>query len=398
MRIGIITPVFLFKDFVSFFDKEDREYLQALEQNENGPAPSIITQGFLKEGHFVRVFTLGTENRICKSNQIDVVTINLMSGFRKYVRLNEFKNAYYLSKEIKSHLGDLDVLHAHWSYYTAMAAGRFVNKLPVFCTVRDWTSVIRSFLPNNGGMQWRIRQYINDRNLKNKGIHFIGNSPYTKALIEERIGVEVPCIMNPINDSYLRKDAKIYPPHLSIVCIASSVDARKNIGNLLLAFKEIIKVLPTAKLTCIFGYANHLDNNAFYREWKANGLLDGVTVLKGLSHDEVFKYIDEATMMVNPSLEETFGNTIIESMARKTVVVAGKESGAIPYLIDNNKRGYLCDVNSVDDISRTILYAYRHADETEEKTKEAFRWLENNNTLEAITRLHIKYYNQFLCK
>lgn len=396
MRIGIVSPTVIFNEFVQYFNENDKKYLSQLYQNENGPAPTIIAQGFISEGHFVRFFTLGPETRICKSPVIDIVTIDVMSGIRKYVRLNEFKNAYFMAKEMTPFVDDLDVLHAQWSYYTAMAAGRFAKKMPVFCTVRDWTSVIRSFLPGKGGIQWEIRQLINDINFRNKNIHFIGNSPYTKSLIEQRIGKEVPCIMNPINDSVLRKDEKIYPDCLNMVCIASSVDARKNIGNLLLAYKIIKEEMPTALLTCVFGYAKTLDENPYYKRWKSEGLLDGVRELKGLSHKEVFDCIDESTMMVNPSLEETFGNTIIESMSRKTPVIAGRDSGAIPYLIGNNEKGYLCDVTSVNDIAKTVIYAYNNIEETKKKAKVAFEWVLNSNTLGAITKAHIDYYKSFL--
>lgn len=396
MRIGIVTPAFLFREFSKYFNETDKEYLDSIEQNENGPAPSVIVQGLINEGHFIRVFTDGPDNRIFRSNKIDIITINSISGIRKYIKLNELKTAYFFAKEIKRHLKDLDVLHAHWSYYTALAAGCYAKKIPVFCTVRDWTPVIRNFLPKRGGIQWKIKQIINDFNLKNKKIHFIGNSPYTQKLLEERLQIKIPCIMNPINDAYIKYDEKIYPSNLSIICIASSIDSRKNLENLLLAYQKIKNIYPDSLLTCVFGYANLLDQNQLYKSWIAKGLFHNVRILKGLKHSEIFKYIDEATFMVNPSLEETFGNTIIESMVRKTPIIAGKKSGAIPYLIGNNERGILCDVTSVDDIVNTIVDAYRNIDASKTKAINAYNWCICNNTLQPIANAHIDFYKKYL--
>lgn len=398
MRIGIVSPVVLFHDFAKYFEGNEKDILLNLQQNSNGPAPSIIAQGFINAGHFVRFFTVGPENRIFRSKTIEIVTINTVSGLRKYVKLNEFKGAYYFAKEMKPYISDLDVLHAHWTYFTAMAAGHFAKRIPVFCTVRDWTSVIRGYLPNKGGYQWFIRQIVNDINFRNHYIHFIGNSPYTKSLIDAKLNKDVPCIMNPIDDKFIIQGEKSYSTKLKIICITSSVDERKNIKVLLSAYKRLKEMIPSSQLTCIFGYPSTLDSNPYYQEWKRDNLLNDVIVLKGLPHEEIIHYIDESTVMVNPSLEETFGNTIIESMARKTPVIAGRHSGAIPYLIDNDSRGFLCDVSSVESLLSTILEAYNNPKDMKLRADNAFDWIIKNNTLEAITRAHISYYLRYVNK
>lgn len=396
MRIGIVTPVIMYRDFAKYFTGNDRDYLESLTQNENGPAPSVITEGIMNEGHFVRVFTFGSENRVCRSEKIDIVTINVKSGIMKYIKLGDIRTAYQFYRFMKPNIYDLDLLHSHWTYFTTLAAGQFSKSMPVFCTVRDWAPVIRSFLPHRGGLTWKVRYIINEINFYNKRIHFIGNSPYTQALINNKLRrKDTPSIMNPINDAFIKKDEKLYPSNLKMICISSSIDARKNIGNLLMAYKQLKVVYPDCLLTCIFGNKD-IEQNSFYQEWQKIGLLKDVRILLGVKHNDVFQLVDESTLMVNPSLEETFGNTIIECMARKTLVIAGKDAGAIPYLIGANERGILCDVSSVDSIVQTIRHTYENLESLKSIADAAYTWCVSNNTLKPIAEAHINYFSKYI--
>ena len=91
------------------------------------------------------------------------------------------------------------------------------------------------------------------------------------------------------------------------------------------------------------------------KKWKTMGLLYKVNLLGEVDHKKLIEEYDRAIFLVHPSLEESFGNVLIEALARGLPVIAGKFSGAVPYILENGKIGKLCDVSSVSEIESSML-------------------------------------------
>ena len=77
---------------------------------------------------------------------------------------------------------------------------------------------------------------------------------------------------------------------------------------------------------------------------------------KGLINNEqdIIELYNAADIFVLPSLEDNLPNTIMESMACGTPVVAFN-SGGIPEMIDHQINGYLAEYKSVEDLKNGIL-------------------------------------------
>jgi glycosyltransferase involved in cell wall biosynthesis len=58
---------------------------------------------------------------------------------------------------------------------------------------------------------------------------------------------------------------------------------------------------------------------------------------------------------VAPTLEESFGMTVLEAMARSVPVVGGHSSGAVPWLLDFGRAGELTDVRRPERIADTVV-------------------------------------------
>ena len=396
MRIGILAPsgVGAFKEYFS----NDLESLSILEANSSiSTASAIVTlvKGFINQGHFVRLFTLCDSNFYIQSDHLEIVGVKRSDNYFIKYSVRVFVDSFYIKKALKNKIDDLDVLHAHWTYEFAYAVRDSTIKLPVFCTIRDYAPYIWKIESLKNKVFWSFKYIMNEIVFRSESIRFVANSPYTQALIREKYKIEAPIIPNPIKSSFLKKSETCMDGDpLRILCVSSSIDRRKNILILLLAFRELRLLYPSARLTLV-GSPFSIDN-PIVEKWNMDGLLVDVDLVGGVGHDKLIKYYDESTIFVSPSLEETFGNTLLEAMARKIPIVAGQRSGAIPYVLRDGKAGFLCDVSKVKDLVDTISYVFSHKEITYEKVNWAFNMLSKEYLDDIICKNHIELFKSVL--
>lgn len=390
MRIGIASPIDI-SIFAHYFQsKVEQEVIYRNVVNAYASAVHTLIFEFLSKGHFVRIFTLGNEDIHLKSGKLEICIIKSYQKYPIKYLWGDFINAKQISVVMKNNTDDLDVLHAHWTYSYALAASNLTNKLPVFCTVRDWSSIIWKFESLKNKITWSFRYLINEMVFQKRNLHFIANSPYTKALISKKYGLDPIIIPNPIKSSFLIDTNVSKPQKLELLCISSSIDKRKNIKTLLLAFKELIKEFPEAHLSLVGAPFNN--ENPIIEKWKQEGLLHNISLCGNVEHNRLISYLDQARIYITPSLEETFGNTILEAMARKTIVIAGKTSGAIPHILENGKLGFLCDVKKVEEIVKQIKYVYLNPDLVNKKIELAFEKVKDEYQDSHIVNRHLDCY------
>ena len=258
-----------------------------------------------------------------------------------------------LKKFMEKHLDGIDVLHAQWTYDFALACKHFAKRLPVFCTVRDWCPYIRSIQRNLGGLSnklwWDSSYVVFKMVMSGDAIHFIANSHYTyKCITDAYPDKEVAIIPNPIYRNDILKEKKYTLVDPTFVSISQAIfDPRKNIITLIKSFNLYRKEVPQAKLYLIGKYTQtEYDNVANDKTLS----LDNIVFTGAVSHEQVLDYIDQSTCLVHPAVEETFGNILVEAMARHVVCVGGKKAGGVPQVLGNGKAGILCDVTDVNSL------------------------------------------------
>ncbi|MDB5240440.1 MAG: glycosyl transferase family 1 [Spirosoma sp.] len=77
------------------------------------------------------------------------------------------------------------------------------------------------------------------------------------------------------------------------------------------------------------------------------------------SNDEIVAAYNAADAMVVPSLEDNLPNTVIESLACGTPVVAFR-TGGIPEMIDHRQNGYLAAVGSAQELADGLAFVLTH--------------------------------------
>lgn len=359
MNIAIVSifDVSLLKEYVY---PEDRERIGELNSNFT-PAVASLTLELLKKGERIIIFTQDIKARKIEEfhgERVDIYVAPKIPFYRNILTLGT-ATVFAIKKLFPLHKGPIDVVSAHWTRDYAIAAEHFINKIPVFVTIRDILPYIITQVKTNR-LRWRLIWLKNEYVLRRKGYRFIANSEYTAHEVKRYWGHDIPVIPNSVTvcDSApsSKENAKNATDEIVITTISLGdfTDQRKNIPTLLKAFSKFRKNHPKSILRLIGPY--FIETNNLVKEYQNSGLMEGVVLMGRRSPQEVSEILLESTMMVHPSLEETFGNTLIEALAHGVPVVGGINSGAVPWVLEHGKLGYLCDVSSPDEIAESMLH------------------------------------------
>ena len=247
-----------------------------------------------------------------------------------------------------------DVVHAHWSYEYALGALR--SGLPTLVTLHDWAPTIFGF---HRDAYRAVRVGMNAATLA-RGRHFSTVSPYI-AQAAARWGRQATIVPNGLADHWFDKRIRRRRPDGPVlVSVNSGFDARKNCETLIRAFAQLREQHPTAQL-CLIGGGHEVGGPAHH--WaEARGLDEAVSFRGPLPYPETMKALAESDLLVHPSLEESFGMTLIEAMSQGTPVIGGVESGAVPWVLDHGIAGQLTDVTSPDAITAAMDHLSALAD------------------------------------
>lgn len=102
---------------------------------------------------------------------------------------------------------------------------------------------------------------------------------------------------------------------------------RKNVDTLLLAFRELRRISPNARILWVG--QDSLEGSRVHNLVTELGLIEAVVPLGGVSDKELVDLYNLADVLVMPSLYEGFGLPVIEAAASGTTVVASNSSSLV---------------------------------------------------------------------
>jgi colanic acid/amylovoran biosynthesis glycosyltransferase len=85
-----------------------------------------------------------------------------------------------------------------------------------------------------------------------------------------------------------------------------------------------------------------------------NNLKDNIKIVNNLPHDEVLRHIENADLLILPSVNEGIANVVIEAMALGTVAMSSN-CGGMPELIEDGINGFLFNNRDAIDLADKIL-------------------------------------------
>jgi glycosyltransferase involved in cell wall biosynthesis len=305
-----------------------------------------LAAGLLRLGHAVHLITLDPSVNEPVTVTRDRLTITWCPlrgppAYRTRARALDLfaKEISALTKAV--HEAAPDFVHAHWTYEFAEAAVR--SRLRALVTMHDlgW----QCFFQFRDAYRF-FRLMMKYRSVP-RVAHLSVVAPFmiSQARLYGYRGT-VDVVPNGItlpNAATLRLSHRLLAAP-RIVTVGSS-GRLKNVKASIEAFRTIRRQLPQAELH-LFGPG--LD--AVFA-----GGEPGVIAHDNVRHQELMTFLsDEATLLIHPSLFETFGVIIAEAKARGIPVVAGATSGGTSYVVAN-KGGAVVDVRRPDEIAAAAL-------------------------------------------
>jgi glycosyltransferase involved in cell wall biosynthesis len=286
-----------------------------------------------------------------------------------------------------------DVVHAHWTYEYALGALAVPDK-PVLVTAHDAPFTVAwhqrdAYRAMRFAVAWWARSRIQNLTVV---------SPYLERAWRQQMVYRGPIAVTPNIIPVLTDGGAALPTRpkktgAHILCV-SDVSRLKNIPMLLRAFTLVLAQVPTAQLI-IVGPGLEKDgvtatNNRQYTR--------SVTWRGPVSRATLYSYYDDATVLVHPSKEESFGLTIVEAMSLGVPVVAGASSGAVPWLLDGGRSGRLVDVGSVESIATGILAVIQDPSLAQQYVAAARLRLAKDFSADSVVRTYLREYKRIIEK
>lgn len=341
MKIGIAGPASL------HLLKPSLENPEGLPRGYEFPQTSLIIEQLLEFGHEVSLFTLDnttTFPRVFKGHKL---TLHV-GRYRPRHRARDFFAVERADLINSMKTARCDVIHAHWTYEFALAA--LDSGTPSLITLRDWAPTILRLKRD----PYRFVRWLMQRRTLHRGRQFTVTSPYLQEKLRRTTGQTAPIIPNGLSSSlFAKRDRLPHTGHPILVSVNNGFGNRKNVQTLLRAFAIVRQSIKSAQLWLIG--AEYGDGEVAQRWAEQRRLIGGVHFLGRMEYNDVIRHLSMAHVLVHPSLEESFGMTLVEAMSQGTPVVGGVHSGAVPWVTGDGQAGVLVDVRSPEAIANTIM-------------------------------------------
>lgn len=282
-----------------------------------------------------------------------------------------------------------DLVHAHWTYEFALAG--IESGVPTIVSVHDWAPTILRLSPD----PYRFMRLLMHFRSIREAHATVAVSPYIQRALSRATGRVSPVVPNALDDDLFVPEPRSFPSGPPrIVSINNGFGKRKNVRVLLQAFGIVRAAHPEAVLQLV-GSGYEPDGEA--QRWaSARGLGSGVRFLGERPYAEVHDLLRQAAILVHPSLEESFGMTILEAMAKRTPVIAGAHSGAVPWVLGHGQAGVLVDVRSAAAIAKAASGLLDRASEWESYSRRGYEAAYERFRLTRVVDDYVSLYREFL--
>jgi len=333
----------------------------------------------------------------------------------------------FFGKDIHKHpaIKKADIIHLHWINHgflspKSLASLAKLNK-PIVWTIHDCNTFTGGchvrfgcenyihecgncpFLKNPGDNDISHRTLLRKKNSYNKlNLNFISpsnwlaNSAIKSSLLKDFPIKVIPNtletnLFKPSDKHQAKKSLHIDKNKFVILSgfMPSKKDSHKGTSYLIETLDKWINKHPEMQeeaLLVIYGNKNNEDIPTFKIQTQFLGTIN--------DDEKLAKAYVSADVFLIPSLDDNLPNTVMESLACGTPVVAFN-TGGIPDMVEHQINGYLAEYKNSDDLMHGIQWIYQHPDSIS-LAKAARSKVLNTFLEEKIAKQHITLYQSIL--
>lgn len=318
----------------------------ALSDGLRSPVLTDLVVELADRGHRVHVFTLSPDpNDVGEyGNEMMKLHVGLYRARKRGRDLfREERRALVLAMRTNH----CDVLHAHWTYEFAIAA-LHSGTAPVLVSVHDWGPKILRLKPD----PYRLVRLLMQAYVLLSAHHLTAVSPYIAEKVSRWFRRTISVVPNGVGVPINLHERSVSGQFV-IGSVNNGFTRLKNVRRLIDAFKLIRAVRPDATLRLVG--ADFQEGGPAEKYARRHDAIAGVEFLGPVPATEIAMFMRSIDVYVHPSLEESFGTTLVEAMTEGALVVAGSNSGAVPWVLDDGRAGVLADVTDVSSIAEAVL-------------------------------------------
>ena len=343
MHLGLATPLDIDALRVHLFPRAP-----VWPRGLGASAITPLVEGLLAAGHQVSIYTL----------DLHVTTPIILRGSHLTVYVGQYRararqRCFDLFRHEARQLADFiqadqpALVHAHWGYEFAL--GALLSGRPHLITLHDDPWKILRYQPD----AYRVARLLLKQWVLWRGQHFTAVSPYLAAAFA-RSGCQPAVVPNavPAGPGHARSLPAAGP--LRVVSLLTEWSELKNASTALRAFQKVRRRLGTGVEYWLYG-SDYAPDGPAHRWAQAQQLTEGVHFAGSVPHSTLLAHLPQFDLLLHPSREESFGMTLIEAMQAGVPVVAGRQSGAVPWVLGQGYYGVLTNINSADTLAAAVL-------------------------------------------
>lgn len=412
MKIGLVMPV------------SWEPLLPYLPQGVKLPEPlkfefgSHLAVALRKRGHEVHVFTLCQLFQDEMHVSGDGIHVHI-AGYRKGAWRYTLDFYRTESRRLLNMLNAFpcDILHAHWTYEFALPVVKSRFKHVVSMRDAPW-KVLWLFTPKS----FRFMRLVLAYYVIAKARNILVASPYMAEycrkwhLWRRRISIIPNAIVNCDAPHESRSTACIDEQSKNNNCnivkngpegtrtnqpvvfaaVSNGFFGCKNVPTLLKAFSLLRQMTSMSCELRLYGWGSEPDG--FSSIWARERKLDlGVVFCGKFAHSELLKEVKwRAHVFVHPSLEESFGNVIVEAMSIGLPTIIGKYSGAAAWVAGDGLSGFVVDVRNAREIAQAMKIMAEDEALRKEKSMAALELVRERYQMDLVATQHEQLYCEII--
>jgi L-malate glycosyltransferase len=386
MKITICGPVSL--HLLCHLLEDDRD----LPEGYRYPLAAYIAQTYHTQGHDISIVTTTLDVKKTTIWQGDRIKLYVIPSREHYLFcLDGYK------KEIREmvrciRLESPGIVHSQWQYEFARAG--ILSGFPCLVTVRDNPYAVFRLIRD----AYRLYRLLYSHFVMPKIKYLSYTSPYMEKSIRLRYRIKARTFLVPngIAQDIIVKSPRIQRSRNAITFTSIGAGTKiKNPAVAISAFAIAHKELPNSRLILIG--PNLADNEEIVNLINNLQLQKAVHLTGALAHKNVIKELQENTdIYFHTSHEESFAMAVLEAMASGLPVIGGKNSGAIPWLLDYEKAGMLVDIRQPVDIARAMVYLANNSEAAQTLAKNALKRASECFSLESVASKYLAVYQEVI--